>query len=171
MMGIKLGGRGDVTKTHKVWEVPFGSNVGSFVRPADLLLVVVDNGIAESYDISTGKLQGKQRTKTKIKRVYASPLLVGDKVYFPLQDEGVVVAEANEKMKEVYRNKFKNDKSLIHGSIAANGDRMFIRTDKYLYCIGSHDGPPQIVKNEVTDFSQDLMIPQPLVGFDPKTIA
>ncbi len=169
MMGIKLGGRGDVSQTHKVWEVPFGSNVGSFVRHEDLLLVVVDNGIAESYDINTGQPQGKQRTGTKIKRVYASPLLVNDKVYFPLQDAGVVVAEASAEMKPVYRNKFKNDDSLIHGSIAANGDRMFIRTDKYLYCIGSHDGPPQIVKNEVTDFSRDLIIPQPLVGFDPKT--
>jgi outer membrane protein assembly factor BamB len=166
MMGIKLGGRGDVTQTHKVWEVPFGSNVGSFVRSGDLLLVVVDNGIAESYDINTGKLLGKQRTKTKVKRVYASPLMVGDKVYLPLQDEGVVVAEANEKMKELYRNKFKNDKSLIHGSIAANGDRLFIRTDRFLYCIGENNGIPVTLKTEETNYSKDLVMPQPIVGFD-----
>ncbi len=169
MMAIKLGGRGDVTESHKVWEVPFGGNVGSPVLYNDVLFVADDNGIMGSYDSKTGQRLKRQRTGTKDPRIYASPLLVGDRIYLPLQDEGVLIVEANPEMEIIQRNKFEEDESPIHGSIAPNGDRMFIRTDKFLYCIGSATGAPKLVKYDNQLMQRKPIEPIARVDFDPNT--
>jgi outer membrane protein assembly factor BamB len=168
MMAVKLGGRGDVTKTHKVWEVPLGGNVGSPIIHQERLFVANDNGILECFDIADGKRLGRVRTGTKT-RIYASLMLVGETIFVPLQDEGVLLVSADEKMKEVGRNRIASDDHLLHASLAANGDRIFLRTDRYLYCLGQHDGPPSTVTYPTVAIARNLVDPDPRVDYDPRT--
>ena len=127
-----------------------------------------DNGIMQSMDISTGKLLSRQRTGTKT-RIYANPLLVNNKIYVPLQDEGVLILEADAKMKEICRNRITQDSGPWHSSIAANGDRLFIRTGTYLYCLGPQTGPAQFVPHDVVDDQSDLIEPIPRIDFVAQT--
>ncbi len=168
MMAIKLGGREDVTQTHKLWEVPFGGNVGSPLLHDEVIYVPNDNGILESYDAETGKRLKRVRTGTKT-RIYGNLLLVNDKIYIPLQDEGVLIVEANEKMKEIRRNRIATDPASVHASIAPNGDRLFMRTDGFLYCISDGDGSSAVIQYDSADNGRDLLEPEPRVDFVAET--
>jgi hypothetical protein len=129
-----------------------------------VLFVADDNGIMGSYESATGKRIKKARTGTKT-RVYASPFLANDQMYVPLQDEGVLIMEANSTMKEVLRNKIESDTSPLHASLAANGDRFFTRTDGFLYCIGKNDAPATLVKYSATENAKEMILPTPRLDF------
>ena len=64
-LAIKLGGRGDVTKSHKLWQVPMGANVSSCIYDEGKLYVVSDNGIMHCLDAATGKLVKKTPPQNK----------------------------------------------------------------------------------------------------------
>ncbi len=164
MMAIKLGGRGDVTESHKVWEVQMGGNVCSPVLHNGVLFVADDNGIMGSYESATGKRIKKARTGTKT-RVYASPFVANDQMYIPLQDEGVLIVEANSGMKEVRRNKIDSDTAPLHASLAANGDRFYVRTDGFLYCIGKNSNPANVVKYSAIENVREMVLPVPRLDF------
>jgi outer membrane protein assembly factor BamB len=169
MMAIRLGGSGDVTETHKLWEVPMGANVSSPIYLTGYVFLVADNGILQCFEAATGKLVSKSRLPTK-SRFYASPLLAGDKLYFPLEDNGVYVCEASSKTEKVSHNQFDPDKNSLKASFAAGIDMsLLIRNDKKIYCFGKIT--PELIENKVADFSDDseLIIPRPRYDFDKNT--
>ena len=134
-MAIKLGGKGDVTETHRLWFVPIGANVTSPLYHDGHLYWASDKGIANCMNAENGEAVFRERMPTK-ERVYASIVRGGDKLYLTTRDAGVWVLSAKPEFEELALNKIKTDKALFNASPAIAGNRLLLRTDNFLYCIG-----------------------------------
>ena len=138
MMAIKLGGRGDVTDTHRLWEVSAGANVPSPTLIDGQLYLLADKAIVQCYDARNGELISKKRLPAKT-RSFASHLLANGLLYIPLEDDGVVVCEATSEFKRLSHNQFKSDKNSVKTSLVPTGRQMLLRNDQYLYLIGNNE--------------------------------
>jgi len=130
---IRLGGKGDVTKSHTVWSTQGGSYVPSPVIKGDHLYWVKDDGVLTCVDMKTGKEANKSRLSGKF---YASITLIGDKLYALSRFSGTHVLEATPELKKVAHNKL-TDESDHSASPAVSDGQLFIRSDKALYCISA----------------------------------
>lgn len=132
-LAVRVGGRGDVTRTHRVWTGKVGSNVTSPVyHDGHLYWMNDNNGIAYCADAKTGKPVYEQRVE-RAGQVYASALLADGKVYYVTRDGRVLVVAAKPQY-ELLANNDLRDRSLYHASPVAVDGRLFIRSDKALYC-------------------------------------
>jgi hypothetical protein len=134
-LAIRLGGRGDVTDTHKLWEVTTGANVTSPVHFQGRLYWASDKGVANCLDAKTGESIFRERLPTR-SRIYASIVRAGSKLYVTTRDKGVLVLNAAEKYEELARNVIADDQDMMNASPAIIGDRLLLRTDSFLYCVG-----------------------------------
>ncbi len=164
-MAIRLGGRGDVTETHKIWEIPKGANVSSPVYHDGKLYLASDNGIMQCFDAESGEDLHRQRLGSK-NRILASPTLVGDHLFLPTQRRGVVVMNINNDCKIMAKNVFKDDDTPLQASFAASGNRLFIRSDRYLYCIGQSENETQTVALTESESDAEIIIPTRKYDFD-----
>jgi hypothetical protein len=87
-------------------------------------------------EAASGKLLNEVRLVPSARRMYASPVLVGDKLIFMSQTEGAYVIEATPELKLLAHNVIESDESVFNGSPAVIGDRMLLRSNQFLYCIG-----------------------------------
>lgn len=130
---IRLGGKGDVSESHKVWAMTGGSYVPSPVIRGDHLYWVKDDGILTCIDLATGKEQNRIRLGAKF---YASITLIDDKLYAVSRFDGTHVLEATPELKKVSLNPAFDD-SDHSASPAVSDGQLFIRSDKALYCIAA----------------------------------
>ncbi|MEO0414788.1 MAG: serine/threonine protein kinase, partial [Verrucomicrobiota bacterium] len=71
------------------------------------------------------------------KPFYASPVLVGGKIYAVSRANGTFVIEPSEEgLKVIAQNKFAGDDTLFNASPAVSGGKLLIRSQKKLYCVG-----------------------------------
>ncbi len=68
---------------------------------------------------------------------YASPILVGDKIILVTRSGLTHVWQTGAEFKSLGENKFLSDSSKFNGTPAVSGGRMFIRSDKALYCVSA----------------------------------
>jgi outer membrane protein assembly factor BamB len=135
-MAIKLGGRGDVTETHKLWQANIGANVTSPVYYNGHIYWASDKAVANCLDAKTGESIYRERLPTRA-RIYASMIRAGDRLIVTTRDQGVVVLKASPKYEELATNVIESDENLMNAGPAVAGDNLFLRTDSTLYCIGS----------------------------------
>jgi outer membrane protein assembly factor BamB len=134
--GIRLTGSGDVTKTNHVWR---RDDVGTFV-PTPIVykgrvILVRDRGEVACIDPATGKTIWEGAFPKHRSNYYASPLVAGDKLYAPREDGVVFVASfANDKFELLSEN---NMGESVIGSPVPVQDRILIRGEKHLFCVGS----------------------------------
>jgi len=165
-VAIRLGGRGDVTKSHKLWQARVGTNVTSSVYHDGHVYQIRQNGIFQALDAKTGQTANRGRVKGAI-TVFGSPLLAGDKLYFPLADSVAVIA-ANPKNELISLSRFSGNDGEFRASLAVSGDRTFTRNDKFLYCIG----PRKVSKTKIIKQSKSgevSLASKPKFDFDPVT--
>ena len=134
-MAIRLGGRGNVTETHKLWESNIGANVTSPVYHEGRIYWISDRGIANCLDAETGSEIYRERMNTK-ERVYASTLLAGDHMYLTTRENGIFVIGIGPEYHEVAHNVISGDSSLYNATPAVSGNRLLYRTNQYLYSFG-----------------------------------
>jgi outer membrane protein assembly factor BamB len=135
-IAIKLGGRGDVTESHKLWHVNIGANVTSPVFYDGRIYCASDKGVAFCLDAKTGEEVYRERIPTR-SRIYASIIRSGKHFYVTTRDAGIIVLEATPEYKEVGINKIEDDENLLNASPAVDNNQLLIRSDSYLYCIGA----------------------------------
>lgn len=132
LTALKPGGRGDVTKSHVVWQNPNGPDVPTPVTDGKYLYVTNDRGIVWCLDAKTGKeIYSGQRIKPAI--YSSSPVLADGKLYVTSEEGQVTVLKAGPEFKVLAENDMK-DYTL--SSPAISDGQLFIRTAGYLYCIG-----------------------------------
>jgi outer membrane protein assembly factor BamB len=135
---IRLGGTGDVSKTHLVWQVVRKKHrdVSSQVLWEDLIFAADRNAVLSCHDIKTGKMLFAQPLGTR-KKSLASPVAVGGKLLFVLDDGETVVIEPGRTLKVVGRNKLGEGNSLdFNASPAVAAGKLYLRSQSHLYCIG-----------------------------------
>jgi hypothetical protein len=135
-VAVRLGGRGDVTTTHKLWDINKGSVVSSPIyHEGHLYWAKEESTRLYCVEAATGKLKNEVRLAPSVQRMYASPVLAMGKLYFVGQTEGTYVIDATPELKLVARNIIETDDSIFNGSPAVIDDRMLLRSDTFLYCI------------------------------------
>lgn len=134
-MAIRLGGEGDVTDSHRLWDTNIGANVTSPIYHEGRLYWISDRGIAFCLDATTGEEVYKERVSTR-SRVYASAVLAGDRVYLTTRDNGVFVIALGPEYRVLAHNVIENDDSMYNATPAISGNHLLLRTNRFLYCIG-----------------------------------
>jgi hypothetical protein len=134
-VAIKLGGRGDVTESHKLWQVNVGANVTSPIYYNGHLYWASDKAIANCLDAKTGESVYRKRLETRA-RIYASIIRAGERLYVTTRDQGVVVLAAKPEYKQLAVNTIETDEDMLNASPAVIGNQLLLRTDSFLYCIG-----------------------------------
>lgn len=133
VIALRAGGRGDVTETHRLWEARAGANVSSpVIRDGHLYGVSDRNKTAYCLRLSDGKVMFKTRFPGQ---PYASALLADDKIFILTRYDGTFVLAAEPEYKQLAHNKL-DDESTFNASPIAAHDRLYLRSDRYLYCIG-----------------------------------
>jgi outer membrane protein assembly factor BamB len=133
-VALRAGGRGDVTKTHTLWEKNFGSVVTSPLYH-DGHVYWADES-ANCLRAEDGKVVYKERLEPNADRIYAAPVLADGKIYYVSRTAGTFVVEAGPKFKLLAHNTLAPDSSVFNGSPAVSNSQLLLRSDRFLYCIG-----------------------------------
>lgn len=133
MLAIKAGGRGDITKSHRLWSFDNGPDVPTPVSDGKLLYTVTDRGVAYALDIQTGKtVYGPQRLRPD--SYSASPVLADGKIYITSENEGLTsVYAAGPKFELIAENPLED---YCLSSPAMSEGQIFLRTTGHLWAIG-----------------------------------
>lgn len=136
-LAVRAGGRDDVTDTHVLWRTNRGSNVSSPVYHAGYLYWVHEKqGVLNCLDAKTGDSVFQERIDPRPGTMYASLVAADGKLYCVSQHKGAYVFAAAPKYQLLAHNVIKNDDHRANASLAIQDGRIFMRNDKYLYCIG-----------------------------------
>jgi outer membrane protein assembly factor BamB len=132
LMAFRSGGRGDISQSHLLWSFQNGPDVPSPVSDGIYFFSVNDKGIAWCLDAKTGtEIWGPQRLKPAI--YSASPVLADGKIYVVNEEGLTTVLKAGPTFELLAENPL-NDYTL--SSPAISDGHIYIRTARYLYCIG-----------------------------------
>ena len=132
-IAVRAGGRGDVTGSHRLWEAPAGANVSSPVVHDGYLYWISDrNRAAYCLRLSDGKIVYQKRVRGQ---PYASTLLADGRLYVVTRHSGTLVLAAKPEFEQLAHNEL-DDGSTFNASPSVVGNRLLIRSDRYLYCIG-----------------------------------
>ena len=131
LRGVKLGGaKGDVTETHIAWEQKKGVPTQPspiYVKPH--LYAITDGGIATCYNPADGEIIWQERVGGNFS---ASPVYADGKIYFLSEAGETTVIEAGPQFKVLAKNPLGEK---CQASMAISNKRLFIRSDKNLFCI------------------------------------
>lgn len=135
-LAIRTGGSGDVTDTHRLWTSTRGSNVTSpVIVDGHLFWMHEQRGTAYCADGKTGELIYEQRLD-RAGQVYASAITDGEHIYYVARDGKTFVLRATPKLEQVAMNEL-SDGTNFDASPAIDGSRLLIRSNRFLYSIGS----------------------------------
>ncbi len=143
-VAIRLGGAKDVTKTNTVWQ---GKSVARIMTPIlyEGHIYAVSKGIASCLDAQTGKQIYKERLPSIGETVqrrgpsgnYVSPVIADGKLYQFTKNGGCYVIDAKPEFKLLASNHMAEDGSEFNATPAISDGKLFVRSNRHLYCIGS----------------------------------
>lgn len=134
-LSVPLGSKGDLGTTGKVnWRYAAGAPyVPSPALVGDRLYFTQMNGNRLTIlDAKAGKPLVDRDALPQVKEFYASPIAAAGRVYFVDRTGTTVVLKAGDTLEVLAINKL-NDP--IDASPVALGKQLFLRSEKYLYCI------------------------------------
>jgi hypothetical protein len=135
-LAVRAGGRGDVTSTRRLWTLNKGSNVSSPIFHDGHLYFLHENlGIAFCVEGATGNLVFEERLPNA-GQFYGSLVLADGKLFGVTRNGRAFVLAAKPQFEQLARNEF-DDRSSFDASPAVDGRRLLIRSDRFLYCIGT----------------------------------
>lgn len=133
-LAVRSGGSGDVTKTHRLWTSKKGSNVSSPVYHDGHVYWMNDaNGTAYCAKADTGELAYEERVP-RAGGVYASALLADGRIYYVGRDGRTYVVAAKPTFELIATNDLSDGSNFDASPVALDG-RLFIRSNKALYCL------------------------------------
>ena len=162
-IAIRAGGKGDVSKTHTVWKAKAPGRISSpivhdgriYTSTRGAVICLNATTGAQIYQARFPSPSGapasaepppEERREGRGRggfgggaggQDYASPILVGDKFVLVTRSGLTHVWQAGPEFKSLAENKFASDSSKFNGTPAVSGGRMFIRSDKALYCVST----------------------------------
>jgi hypothetical protein len=135
-LAIRAGGSGDVTKTDRLWTSQKGSNVSSPVYwDGHLYWAHESNEIAYCVQAATGEVVYEQRLN-RAGQFYSSALLADGRLYYVTRNGQTFVVAAQPQFEQLAVNDL-SDGGVFNASPAVAGQRLLIRSDKFLYCVGT----------------------------------
>lgn len=135
-LAVKAGGVGDVTESRRLWHHPkTKQRIGSGVIHEGHIYILNDPGVAECFELKTGKLVWEERLNGPAAKSdnWSSLVLAGDRLYAINQGGDAFVLKASPKFEMLATNSL--GETTI-ASIAMSDGELFIRTHQALWCIG-----------------------------------
>jgi outer membrane protein assembly factor BamB len=131
LLALKPTGKGELSDGALVWKYARGiPYVATPLLDQGILWMVKDGGIATKLDAASGELLQEERLPG-LGGYYASPVTGDGKVYFA-SEQGVVSVLANQKEWKVISSRNFHEK--IYATPCIGRGRIYLRTDKALYC-------------------------------------
>lgn len=134
-MAVKVGGRGDVTKTHRVWwsRRRNTQRIGSPVVVGDRVCLVTEGGRPQSIEAETGT-EFWLCTERLLGQTFGSTVAANGKLYATSTDGTTLVLTAGPKLEVLARNAIDEP---VYASPAIADGRLYLRSTKHLWCIGT----------------------------------
>lgn len=133
---VKAGGNGDVT-SKRLWHHPkTKQRIGSAIIHEGYIYILNDPGVAECYELKTGKLIWEERIKGPgpSGQNWSSVMLSGDRLYALTQGGDAVVFRASPKFELLAINPM-GGKEKSNSSVVPSDGELFLRTHGHLWCI------------------------------------
>jgi len=136
-LAVRTGGNGDVTATHRLWTSQIGSNVSSPVYlDGHLYWAHESSEIAYCIKAATGEVVYEQRLD-RAGQFYSSALLADGRLYYVTRGGKTFILAAKPKFERLAMNDL-SDRSVFDASPAVAGNHLLIRSNKFLYCVGTN---------------------------------
>jgi len=130
---VKLGGEGDVTETHRLWEnYDFGVFVSSPVAYEGRVYLLRNKGKVVCLDPATGKPHWEAEFPRAADAYYSSPVIAGGVLYAAREDGVVFSAKIGETFELVAENAM--DEQILASPVPFDG-KLLLRGSKNLFCI------------------------------------
>lgn len=141
-LAVRAGGEGDVTESHVLWATKDTSYVSTPVMKDKHIYWINENGIAFCVNAESGERVYRARVpgveSGRGVKFFASMILIGDQVYAVSRNSGTFVWAADpQEFKLVSQNVMDGDDSAFNGTPAVAGDELFLRSNKFLYCVSN----------------------------------
>lgn len=134
-LAVQAGGAGDVTETRRLWHHPkTKQRIGSGVIHDGYIYILNDPGIAECFELETGKLVWQERLKGPAAKTdnWSSVVSAADRLYVVNQGGDTFVLKASPRFEVLAVNPL--GETTI-GSLAASDGEVVIRTYNHLWCV------------------------------------
>jgi hypothetical protein len=133
---IRVGGTGDVSKTHVMWTAKAHSDVPSPVYHDGHLFWSNDEGVVHCVNAANGEIVYQKRLPG-VRQLFASPVLAAGKLYVVARVAGTFVLAARPEFQQIAHNKLTAELDIFDASPAVSDGKLLLRSYKYLYCIGA----------------------------------
>ncbi len=137
-IGVRLGGQGDVTDSHRLWQnVRDSSRIGSGVVHQGHIYVFNSDGMAQCMELKTGKTVWEERVRGKGPKSesWSTMIRAGDRLYCLNQSADMIVLRAAPEFELIAVNALKNERT--NSTHAMSHGEIFIRTWENLWCISN----------------------------------
>ena len=115
-----------------IWEqTRSASHIPSMIYDNGLLYNIHENGVATCMDAETGEVIWQERVGGTH---WASPVLADGRIHFLSEEGETTVIQAGREYRELARNRLDEH---TQASMAVSDGRFFIRTENYIWAIGS----------------------------------
>lgn len=146
-VGVRAGGKGDVTASHVLWTGSDSSYVPTPVMVGGRVYVVSDSGYATCLDAKTGAVVFKERLPGITggggrggKPFYASTIMAGGRLYAVSRRMGTFVIAAQPRFEFIAQNRFSGDETDFNATPAVGGNSIFLRSNRFIYCVKAAAG-------------------------------
>jgi hypothetical protein len=145
-VAFRTGGKGDVTQSHLVWSGRNTSYIPTPIYHEGRLYFVNDAGFATCLNAKTGELIYKERVPGasatgRGKPFYASPVMAAGMMIAVSRRNGAYVIAAQPEFKLIGQNRFSGDDSDFNATPALDGARIYLRSNRFLYCVAGSGAP------------------------------
>ena len=137
--GIRLGGSGDVTKSHVAWTaLEVGSDVPTPTFLGDRVFICRDNGKSKGsltmLDLKSGEVVDEILLEKNRNGFSSSPTLAGHHLYLTREDGTTFVVDVSDKAKVIAKNSLEDEFTVATPVLVDS--KILLRTYEHLYCIG-----------------------------------
>lgn len=138
-VAIRMGGSGDVTSSHVVWERNRGTAyTPSAIAYGDYAYMLTDGGLISCIDIRTGEVKYEGGRPTTSSRVWSSLVAFRDRIFLSNEDGETYVIPAGPEFAIERVNQLD---APIYASLAPSNGRLYIRTNEHLYALAEAHQP------------------------------
>ena len=136
-LATRIGEKGDVTATHRLWTRPKEQQrIGSGVLHTGHIYILNATGVAQCINVNSGKVAWEERLKGKgaSSGSWSSMVLADGKIYAINQSTDTFILKASSKFELLATNSLGE---MTQSSIAVSDGELFIRTYEHLWCISN----------------------------------
>ena len=126
-----------MTGSHVVWKLNKGSNVPSPILHDGHLYFAHENlGIVYCVNAKSGEVVFEERIEPSPGQIYASPVAGDGRIYFTGRGGHTVVIAARPKFEKLAESTLESNRGVFNSSPAISGNRILLRSNRALYCLG-----------------------------------